>query len=53
MLEPLTEREQDVLRLLALGLTDKDIATHLHLSIATVKTHNHHILRKLDARNRT
>lgn len=53
MLEPLTEREQDVLRLLALGLTDKNIATHLHLSIATVKTHNHHILRKLDARNRT
>lgn len=53
MIEPLTQREQDVLRLLALGLTDQEVATQLHLTVATVKTHNHHILRKLDARNRT
>jgi LuxR family maltose regulon positive regulatory protein len=53
MIEPLTQREQDVLTLLALGLTDQEIAIQLHLTVATVKTHNHHILRKLDARNRT
>jgi LuxR family maltose regulon positive regulatory protein len=53
LVEPLTEREQEVLGLLALGLRDHEIAARLHLSKATVKTHNHHILRKLDARNRT
>lgn len=53
LIEPLTEREQDVLRLLALGLTDQEIATRLYVSVATVKTHNHHLLRKLNARNRT
>ena len=50
--ERLTARELDVLRLLADGLGDRDIAAALTISRRTVETHVSSILRKLDVRNR-
>jgi len=49
---PLSEREQEVLHLIAAGSTNKEIATRLHLSPHTVKEHSSTIYRKLGARNR-
>ena len=43
----LTRRESEVLDLLGRGLSNKEIGTELHLSVATVKHHVHHILEKL------
>lgn len=48
----LTPREQEVLQLLANGLSDKEIASQLSLSLHTVKTHVRNILSKLHANNR-
>lgn len=48
----LTQRETDVLRLMARGLANQDIAAKLFLSEATVKTHVAHILDKLGLENR-
>jgi DNA-binding NarL/FixJ family response regulator len=48
----LTVRERDILRLLADGLSDRDIATALTISRRTVESHVSSILRKLDAKNR-
>jgi len=45
----LTEREQEVLRLIALGLTNKKIAEKLVISVKTVDTHRTRILQKLGA----
>lgn len=45
--EPLTRREGDVLRLIGRGLTNKEIARELDLSVATVKHHVHNVLEKL------
>ena len=50
---PLTQRESEVLRQLAYGLTNKDIATTLHISYETVKEHVQHILRKIGVSDRT
>ena len=49
---PLSEREQEVLSLIATGSTNKEIAVHLHLSPHTVKEHTSAIYRKLGVRNR-
>lgn len=51
-LETLTERELDVLRQVALGLTNAEIAVRLHVAETTVKTHVAHILGKLELRDR-
>lgn len=48
----LTAREQEVLRLLAQGATDRQIAERLIIAESTAKKHVQHILRKLRARNR-
>jgi LuxR family maltose regulon positive regulatory protein len=51
--EPLGQREIDVLRLMAAGASNGDIARELVIGSATVKTHVNRIFRKLDARSRT
>ncbi|ASS76655.1 DNA-binding response regulator [Tumebacillus algifaecis] len=52
-LDALTEREQDVLRLLAQGLTNQAIGEQLFIGIKTVKTHVSNILAKLGVEDRT
>ena len=51
--EPLTERETDVLRQLALGKSNKEICLALNIGEQTVKTHVSHILEKLGVPSRT
>jgi DNA-binding NarL/FixJ family response regulator len=48
----LTDREREVLRLVAAGMSNGEIADHLRISPATAKTHVAHLLTKLDARDR-
>lgn len=50
---PLTQRESEVLRQLAYGLTNKEIAQTLKISYETVKEHVQHILRKIGVSDRT
>jgi DNA-binding NarL/FixJ family response regulator len=50
---PLTNRETQVLRHIALGLSNKEIAKSLTISVETVKEHVQNILRKLDCTDRT
>ena len=50
--EPLTDRELDVVRLVALGRTNAEIAADLYVSLSTVKTHLASVQIKLAARNR-
>ncbi|MER5930567.1 response regulator transcription factor [Streptomyces sp. NPDC002054] len=50
--EPLTEREREVVRCLARGLTNAEIAGELYVSLSTVKTHLANVQVKLGARNR-
>ena len=50
---PLTDREDEVLRLAAQGQSNKQIATHLDVSPRTVQTHQSHIFDKLGVASRT
>jgi DNA-binding NarL/FixJ family response regulator len=51
--ETLTDREREVLSLLARGLTNKDIAQSLFLSVRTIEAHLRNIYGKLDVNSRT
>lgn len=52
LIEPLTEREQEVLRLLSTGLNNREMATILFIGESTVKTHVEHIIGKLGVSDR-
>jgi ATP/maltotriose-dependent transcriptional regulator MalT len=52
LLEPLSDREMEVLRLLASELSGPDIASHLYVSVNTLRTHTKHIFSKLDVNTR-
>jgi LuxR family transcriptional regulator, maltose regulon positive regulatory protein len=51
--EPLTERELEVLRYIAEGMSNYDIATRMFVGVSTVKTHINHLYGKLDVKSRT
>jgi len=53
LVEPLTTREMEVLQLLADGLSNREIADRLFVTVGTVKWHAHNIYGKLDVQNRT
>lgn len=50
---PLTQREQEILALLAVGRSNPEIAQELHIMTGTVRVHVHTILQKLEVRDRT
>ena len=50
--DPLSDRERDVLRLVALGYTNSEVGTLLRIAQRTVESHRTHILRKLGIRGR-
>jgi two-component system, NarL family, response regulator NreC len=51
--ETLTDREKQVLRLVALGQSNKEVAESLGISVKTAMTHREHLMEKLSLRNRT
>jgi LuxR family maltose regulon positive regulatory protein len=53
LVEPLTERELEVLRLIVAGLSNPDIAEELYIAVSTVKSHVNHIYGKLGVGSRT
>jgi LuxR family maltose regulon positive regulatory protein len=53
LLDPLTERELEVLRLLVDGASNAAIAARLVVTVGTVKKHVHNVCSKLGAQNRT
>jgi two-component system response regulator NreC len=50
--DPLSEREREVLRLLALGHTNQEIARQLFISVRTAETHRAHVMQKLHLQSR-
>ncbi|MBX0330359.1 helix-turn-helix transcriptional regulator [Oscillochloris sp. ZM17-4] len=53
LIEPLSGREREILDLMEIGCSNRDIAARLSIVEGTVKTHVKHIFGKLGARNRT
>jgi LuxR family maltose regulon positive regulatory protein len=53
LLDSLTEREREIMELIALGYSNRQIADELFISVGTVKGHINHILSKLNVNNRT
>ncbi len=53
LIEPLSQRELEVLQLIAQGLSNREISERLFLALITVKGHNRNIFRKLQVRRRT
>ncbi|NIP52112.1 MAG: response regulator transcription factor, partial [Phycisphaerae bacterium] len=53
LVDPLTERELEVLQLISLGKTNQEIADKLFVVLGTIKAHNNRIYSKLDVSNRT
>jgi LuxR family maltose regulon positive regulatory protein len=53
LVEPLSDREPEVLQLTAEGLTNREIASRLYISLHTAKVHSRNIYGKLDVHNRT
>jgi LuxR family maltose regulon positive regulatory protein len=53
LVEPLSERELEVLRLIAAGLSNQQIAEQLVIAVSTVKSHINHIYGKLEVKSRT
>jgi DNA-binding CsgD family transcriptional regulator len=53
LLDPLTERELEIIGLVAAGMSNREIAEHLVLSVGTVKVHTRHIYQKLGVSSRT
>jgi LuxR family maltose regulon positive regulatory protein len=53
LIEPLSERELEVLQLIAEGLTNQEVSSRLYLSLHTVKAHTRNIYSKLGVNNRT
>jgi LuxR family maltose regulon positive regulatory protein len=53
LLDPLSERELEVLGLIAAGLSNREIAEHLFITVGTVKRHAHNLYGKLRVSNRT
>ena len=51
--EQLSERELEVLKLVADGLSNKEVGAALHLAATTVRDHMQSVMRKLNARSRT
>jgi len=53
LIEPLSERELEVLQYIAEGLTNREIADRLYISLNTVKVHARNIYGKVNVNNRT
>jgi ATP/maltotriose-dependent transcriptional regulator MalT len=53
LVEPLSDRELEILQLVAQGKSNREIAQELTLALGTVKSHLHNIMQKLDSPSRT